>query len=386
MSRLFARPGFNSSVLALTLPLLLALPDMAAAQAGPVSQGQRATAQQVSQAGVPLAELAAGAPDSYLVKKGDTLWEVSKLFLTSPWRWPELWGMNLEQIRNPHLIYPGQLLVLVKNGNTARLALGRTISGNAPPQEGRLSPRVRSEPLQNDAISSVPMHLIGPFLNEAVVFETDALNQAPRIVATQEGRVLSSRGETVYVRGDVSAARTWQVFREPTPLIDPETGMVLGFEARHVGTADLLAEGSENGEQITPSTFRIIQLRAEAGTGDRLAPLPARDVSPFAPHSPSQPIGGRIVSVYGDGLNAGQNQIVAINRGQRDGLERGHVLALWRAGTLRPDPTSPERPMMTLPDERHGTLFVFKVFERMSYALILSVQDPVKAGDRFSQP
>lgn len=373
-----------SSPVALSLAALFASP--ALATDFPISAGQRATAQQVSQAGVPLSELAPDAPDSYTVKKGDTLWDISKLFLKSPWRWPELWGMNLDQIRNPHLIYPGQMLFLDKSGGRARLSLARPVEG----PNDRLSPRIRSEPMIGDAISSVPMHLIGPFLNDAVVFETDALNQAPRIVATQEGRVMLSRGETAYVRGDVSGARLWQLFRQPRPLTDIETGEILGYEARHVGSAELVAKPDESrplaAGEVSPATFQITQLREEAGVGDRLAPLPAKDFNPFAPHSPRNNIAGHIISVYGDSLNAGQNQIVTLNRGLRDGMERGHMLALWRAGTRRTDPTDPNGAMLVLPDERHGLLFVFRVFERVSYALILNVKDPVRSGDRFTQP
>ena len=158
----------------------------------PVLPQWRDTAQRVAQAGVPLEELAPNAPDSYTVQRGDTLWGISSIFLKSPWRWPELWGMNLDQIRNPHLIYPGQLLVLEKLNGRARLALGRSdIPGTV-----RLSPRVRSETLDNGAIAAIPLHLIGPFLAEAQVFETNQLDKAPRVVATQEGRVMVSRGET----------------------------------------------------------------------------------------------------------------------------------------------------------------------------------------------
>jgi hypothetical protein len=166
---------------------------------------------------------------------------------------------------------------------------------------------------------------------------------------------------------------------------------VLGFEARFVGTAEKVREGEvralpDGKAELVPSTILVTHLREEVNVGDRLAPTPSRDVEPFAPHAPGAPIAGRIISVYGDGLNAGQNQIVSLNRGARDGMERGHVLALWRAGTQRVDNTDPARPLIRLPDERHGLLFVFRVFERVSYALILQVQDPVTAGDRFTQP
>jgi hypothetical protein len=352
----------------------------------PITPGQRSTAQQVAQSGVPLSELAPNAPDSYTIKRGDTLWDISKLFLKSPWRWPELWGMNLDQIRNPHLIYPGQILYLDKTGGRARLSLARPIDTT-----DKLSPRVRAETLASDAISAVPMHLIGPFLNDAIVLDSNSLSTAPRVVATQEGRVLVSRGETAYVRGDMSAARSWQIFREPRPLVDPTTREVLGFEARYVGAADFVRPGEtrvgpDGRQEIVPATINVTALREEVNIDDRLAPMPSRDFEAFAPHSPTGPMAGQIIAVYGDSLNAGQNQIVSINKGARDGIERGHVMAVWRAGTSRVDTTDPSRPVIRLPDERHGLMFVFRVFERVSYALILQVQDPVQAGDRFTQP
>src|SRR5204863_4093391 len=155
----------------------------------PITEQQRGTAQKVAEAGVPLSELAPNAPDSYTVKRGDTLWDISKIFLRSPWRWPELWGMNLDEIRNPHLIYPGQVLFLDKTGDRARLRLAQPADSGTTGTV-RLSPRVRSSALDNDAIPSIPFNLIEPFLNEAVIFETNELASAPRIVATQEGHVL----------------------------------------------------------------------------------------------------------------------------------------------------------------------------------------------------
>jgi len=375
------------STIAAAVALAAGLAGQAHAQKYPITPGQRSTAQQVASQGVPLEELSPNAPDMYTVKKGDTLWDISALYLKRPWRWPELWGMNLEQIRNPHLIYPGQVLYLDKSNGRARLTTARPVGGTE-----KLSPRVREEPLENSAIASVPMELIGPFLNEAVVFNSNELELAPRVVATQEGRVMLSRGETAYVRGDVSQARSWDLFREPKPLVDPETQQVLGYEARYVGAADLVRAGEENAQgadgkaAIVPSSFKIIDLREEAMIGDRLTPAVARDYESFAPHAPSAPVDGHIISVYGDGLNGGQNQIVSLNRGSADGMERGHVLALWHAGAETVDSTSDDRARLKLPDERIGNLFVFRVFDRVSYALILQAQDPVKAGDRFTQP
>ena len=359
----------------------------------PITPQQRATAQQVAQAGVPLSELAPNAPESHTVQRGDTLWGISSLFLKSPWRWPELWGMNLDQIRNPHLIYPGQMLVLEKVDGRARLRLGQAASG-VPENTVKLSPRVRSELLDNGAIASIPLNLIGPFLNEAVVFDTNELATAPRIVATQEGRVMASRGETAYVRGDLGGARDFRLFRELKPLLDPITREVLGYEGRYVGTAERVRDGSEargteargDGVAVVPATFTVTNASLEAIVGDRLSPVPQQDLVAYVPRAPAAPVEGRIVSIYGDGLRAGQNQVVALNRGKRDGMERGHVLALWRAGANAVDTTSAQRTPMRLPDERHGLLFVFRVFDRVSYALIFSVRDPVRAGDRFTQP
>ncbi len=355
----------------------------------PITPAQRATAQQVAGAGVPLSALADNAPASHTVQRGDTLWAIASLFLKSPWRWPELWGMNLQDIRNPHLIYPGQVLVLVKDGDRARLVMGGgTADGQAPTNTVKLSPRVRSELLENGAIASIPLQLIGPFLNEAVVLSQDQLAAAPRIVATQEGRLQVSRGELAYVRGDLAGARSFSLFRQSKPLRDPLSNEVLGYEAGYIGTADFLrADGKSpvNGLPV-PATFVMTSARQEAGVGDRLSPVPPRDFSAYVPHPPAKPIDGQVVSVYGEALTAGQNQIVAINRGSQDGLERGHVLALWRAGAPGSDRTGDKPQPIQLPDERSGLLFVFRVFDRVSYALIVSAFDPIRPGDRFSEP
>ena len=374
---------------ALLLMTLGATPAAAAEPNFPITPNQRATAQQVAQAGIALSELADNAPDSHTVQRGDTLWAISGLFLKQPWRWPELWGMNLEQIRNPHLIYPGQVLVLDKSDGRARLRLARSGDGQ-PGGTVRLSPRVRSELLVNGAIAAIPLNLIGPFLTEAAVFSSNELAAAPRIVATQEGRVMVSRGETAYVRGDLGGARDFRLFRELTPLLDPDTREVLGYEGRFVGTAEFTRAGVEAvGEKgaVVPATFMVTSTRLEAGVGDRLSPMPQQEMAAYVPRPPDQPVAGRIISIYGDGLRAGQNQVVSINRGKADGVERGHVLALWRAGKTAVDTTQGDRrTVLQLPDERHGLLFVFRVFDRVSYALILNVSDPVVPGDRFTQP
>lgn len=357
----------------------------------PITPEQRRMANQVAEAGVPLSDLAPDAPDQYTVKTGDTLWDISKLFLKTPWRWPELWGMNRAQILNPHLIYPGQVLLLVKRDGRARLELAHSTEGSTAGNAVKLHPQMRISALDNSPIAAIPLHLIQPFLTDTVVFDTDSLASAPRIVAAQEGRVVLGQGDLAYARGDFGGVTEFRIFRTAKPLRDPGTGEVLAYEAPYVGRAELTRPASEqadgNGKPLpVPATLLIRQVREEVGIGDRLAPAPPFNPEAYVPHAPIHDISGQIVSVYGAALNAGQNQIVSLNRGTRDGLERGNVLALWHQGDRITDRTGERAQEIKLPDERHGVLFVFQVYERVSYALIISVKEPVSAGDRFTQP
>jgi hypothetical protein len=381
------RPAVALNCTALALAVLVTAP-AAHAATYPITPAQRSTAQQVASKGVPLSELAPNAPDSYTVKKGDTLWAISKVFLKSPWRWPELWGMNLDQIRNPHLIYPGQLLVLEKIDGMARLKLGQSIGDGGTV---KLSPSIRSDSSESGAIASVPMNLIAPFLNDALVFETNEMLSAPRIAATQEDHVVLGRGDLAYVLGDVGKTRSWQIFRAPKALVDPETKQVIGYEARYVGSAEHVADGetrpgAQAGKFEVPSTFRITSTREDAGVGDRLAPATVRDFAPFVPHSPPAGMTGTVISLYGDALSAASNQIVAINRGSQDGIERGNVLGLWHEGGVKQDASVERGVKLKIPDRRIGTLFVFRVFNRVSYALVLDATEPTVPGDRLSAP
>src|SRR6195952_967933 len=260
-----AQPAAALNCAALALAMLAAVP--AVTQAYPITPTQRGTAEQVASKGVPLSELAENAPDTYTVKPGDTLWHISGMFLKSPWRCPELWGMNLEQIHNPHLIYPGQLLVLEKIDGMARLKLGSTVGGVG--DTIKLSPTIRSESSENGAIGSIPMNLIAPFLTDAMIFDANQLASAPRIVAAQEGHVILGRGDTAYVLGDLGNTRSWQIFRAPKALVDPDTKEVLGYEARYVGSAERKQDGevrpgAETGGLSVPSAFLITSNREDA--------------------------------------------------------------------------------------------------------------------------
>lgn len=389
------------------LALLAALAGAPAlAQNLPITQGQKATAEQVAQAGVPLTEIAPNAPDSYTVKAGDTLWAISGMFLRSAWRWPELWGMNLNDIKNPHRIYPGQKLFLErKNG---RATLRTTASGggaDAPPTETvRVSPRTRYEPLHSGALPTIQAHLIEPFLAEPVIVDAAGLENAPRIVAAMDGRVLLTRGDRAYARGQTGTPlldapgkqQEFRIFRSATPLRDPSSGEILGYEAQYVGKALLVrsestqttknTDGTERTEVI-PATIDIVSAKEEMRVGDRLLPEPPREMISYAPRAPVGAVDGRIVSVYGSAVvNAAQNQVVTINKGSRDGIERGHVLAIQKYGERMTDKTDANKAMMKLPDERNGLLMVFRTFDRLSYALVLDISDGVKVGDRLINP
>jgi LysM repeat protein len=391
------------AALAATAALFFATGNSAWAQHVTTPQ-QKATAERVAAAGVPIAELAPNAPDQYTIKRGDTLWSISRIFLKSPWRWPELWGMNLNDIRNPHLIYPGQVLYLLKADGRARLSL--TQGGSGTPGVVKVSPRTRYESLADSAIPAIDTRFLEPFLAEPLLLDEDTLNSAPRIVATQEGRVLLTRGDRAYARSNAGKAlstaknepQEFRVFRNSRPLRDPVSQAVLGYEAEFVGTAELIRPEStatstdKEGKTLTevvPATIDIVTSKSEMRSGDRLVPEPPREFVTYVPRAPEQKTDARVVAVYGSTVQlATQNQVVAINKGAKDGLERGHVLAILTDGRRVADTTQPEgkRDTLKLPDERNGLAMVFKTYQNVSYALILQVEDGVKVGDRMVNP
>ena len=380
----------------------------AQAQNFPITPGQKATAQQVAQAGVPLSELAPNAPDEYTVKRGDTLWAISGVFLNRPWRWPELWGMNLQEVRNPHRIYPGQQLVLEKKDGRALLRLRQAAGGgDGPPTDTvRVSPRTRFETLAASSLPTLQPHLIEPFLAEPIIVNELTLSRAPRIVAASDDRVLITRGDRAYALGakeaplkepDSGRAGDFRVFRNAKPLKDPVTLVVLGYEAQYLGKASLVRgetvrdiEGKNGKSEATviPATLDIVSAKEEMRVGDRLLPEPPRELLSYVPRAPDGPVDGRVVSIYGEALAlAAQNQVVVINKGTADGIESGHVLAILKDGARLVDHTvAGERTPIKLPDERNGLMMVFRPFEKLSYALILEITDGVKIGDRVVNP
>jgi hypothetical protein len=320
------------------------------------------------------------APERYVIVPGDTLWGISTRYTDAPWRWPELWGMNKEQIRNPHLIYPGMVLLLDRASGTLSIA-GDQTAGTV-----KLSPRTRAESLAREQIPSIPPSAIEPFLTRPLVIEPDGLDRAPTIVATQQDRVILAAGNTAYVRGITeSKEETWFVYRRGKPLVDPETDKVLAYEAIYLGTAQLTRPGD-------PATVVLTSAVQEVNAGDKLVAAGRAQAIDYAPHAPDKSINGRVMDIYG-GLGkvgeAGPLQIVSINRGRADGIEIGHVLALYSlGGTVRDTTRGRNDPgaLIQLPDERSGLVFVFRVFDRVSYALIMQLTSPVRPLDVVRTP
>lgn len=345
------------------------------------------------------------APDRYVVVRGDTLWGISERFTDSPWRWPEIWNFNREQIRNPHWIYPGDVIVLDRASGTLSIA-GREGAAGAPGPadsgagaagrgglEGsgtvgtvKLSPRVRAESTAKDAIPSIPANIIEPFLSRPLLVEPDGLDNAPTIIATEDNRVIIEAGNRAYVRGiGDSKEENWFIYRRGKALVDPDTNITLGYEAIYLGTARVTRAGD-------PATVQLTTVTQEVGKGDKLLPAGVPEVPKYAPHAPSIFMQGRIIGVYG-GLGrlgeGGPQSIVTLNRGRADGVEVGHVFALYRPGPVIADASSvtSSRPAtFKLPDERYGLAFVFRIFDRVSYALVMRVTRPVNALDVIQTP
>ena len=356
--------------------------------------------------------LADDAPTMYTVVKGDTLWGISGKFLKEPWRWPEIWNMNREQIKDPHWIYPGDQINLSFDANgKPMLSVGGAGSAGFPGTAGgtvKLSPQVRTDALAF-AIPSIPSKAIGPFLTLPLVIESGALTDAPKIVAAEDGRVIIGAGNTAYAVGlNPNAGTKWQVYRPGKELTDPTTKEILGYEAIYLGEAKVVKFGQS-------STLEILRSTQEINRGDRLTPTVESTLPSYSPHAPDRFVKGAVVSVLGSVGDAAQYSIIAINLGKKGGMEIGHVLATlqrgetvstqddaganseagfrfssllpkWARGDAKKDDATNVSDEVKLPDERNGLIFVFRVFDRVSYGLVMSSRRPVKVGDVIQTP
>ena len=363
----------------LSLGALALLAAGAAAQAPnyPVLDSQRATAQQVAARGVPLSALSPTAPDQYTVVRGDTLWAISGRFLQQPWRWPELWGMNLEQIRNPHLIFPGQVLVLERDGDFARLRLaGASTGANG---DVRLSPTVRSEPL-DQAIFTIPAAVLEPMLARPLIVEPEDLELSGRIFELSESRVLAAAGSRIYARQVEGApGSTWQIYQAIREIRDPDdSSRLLGHEARYLGSARVDQAGD-------PAALTVVQAREEVKRGDRLINVVSPGVGSYVPRSAPVDLEGSVAMIHAPETRdmAGQYSIVVFNRGAADGLEVGHVAQLFRPGRSVVDRTGAAPETVTLPDQVLGEALVYQVADQFAYALVMRATGPLQVQDRF---
>ena len=342
--------------------------------------------------------LAENAPSSYTVVKGDTLWDISGKFLKEPWRWPEIWNLNREQIKDPHWIYPGDIINLSfdANGNP-RLSIANGGANGIPGSTIRLSPGVRVDKFAQ-AIASIRARDIAPFLSLPLVAEEDALINAPKIVAADDGRVIVGPGDKVYVVAMKPEMGTrWQIYRPGKQLRDPDTKEILGYEAIYLGEAKVNKFGES-------STVEVVKATQEINKGDRLTPTTEGTIPSYVPRAPDNDVKGTVISVLGGVAESAQYSVVVINLGKRNGMQVGHVLAGMRAGPTVSTKTDEFRwsslvpefmhksnidklpPTVKLADERNGLLFVFRVFDKVSYALVMSSNRPLKVGDVVQKP
>ncbi|MBI5461508.1 MAG: LysM peptidoglycan-binding domain-containing protein [Gammaproteobacteria bacterium] len=313
-------------------------------------------------------------PDSYVVVKGDTLWDISGRFLRDPWLWPEVWHVN-PQIANPHLIYPGDVITLVYIDGKPQLRIDR---GHP---NVKLSPTAREERLDR-AIPTIPIDAIKQFLTQPLVVGEGELEAAPYVVESADEHIVTGAGDRVYVRGltDTTAGR-YNLYKPGAKLIDPDTNEMLGIQAIYLGDATVQKFGE-------PATLALENTTREVGIGDRLKSISADEIhASFLPHPPTADVKGRILAVLDGVSQIGRYQIVAVSRGTREGMEVGHVLRVQQAGQEVKDKVTPApNDMITLPDEDAGLVMLFRTFEKVSYGLVMEATRPIHVNDYITTP
>jgi LysM repeat protein len=346
----------------------------AAVEGGP----SRVESSEEPRKGIPLAD---NAPDSYVVKRGDTLWAISKVFLRDPWYWPEIWQVN-PQIQNPHLIYPGDTLRLVFIDGRPQILLQRG-------DTARVEPRVRSQPLET-AITTIPYATVAAFMSKPSVLDRDQIKHAPYLLATRDLHVVMSEGDTLYARGFTSPAELgshYNVVRVGEALVDPDDNRVLGYDGIFTGSGHVTRQGD-------PTTLIMTESTQESRAGDKLIPGGVEVPLDFTPSPPRAKTNGRIISVSHGVTIIGQYEVVVVNRGARDGLAPGNVLGVFDTGPIVLDTDKKGffnldklgAKKVALPSERTGTFMVFKTFDNISYGLIMEATNLIRVGDKVQNP
>ena len=321
-------------------------------------------------------ELAPNAPERYTVVRGDTLWDISGKYLKSPWRWPELWRMNKEDIRNPHLIYPGQVLVLEYDvDGKPRLR----IEGGGGTRDVKVEPKVYVDP-HRKAIATIPYDLIRPYLERPLVMDKDALDSLPRIISAENDRIALGAGDKIFATGIIGGGkRIWHSYREGRPLREKGSRDLLGYEAIYTGSARLIVEGE-------PATLQLTHSAQEVSRGDRLIAEVEPTIISYVPRAPDKVIRGEVLTIYGTVGHAGRYSVISFSRGARDGVEVGHVFNLLTAARNVDERFNGIKRTYVTPEQQTGLIFVFQVFDRVSYALIMTSDDPIRIGDIVASP
>ena len=366
-----------------TAPAAAPAPELTATEAAIRAEEQSGSKSESAPA--PTAEaIKPSAPAQYTVKRGDTLWGISNVFLKNPWEWPEIWYEN-PKVQNPHRIYPGDVLVLAYDkGGHPQISIG---------QEGvlHLNPALRSSPL-DDAIPTIPYAAIAAFLSRPALMSRDEIKHAPYVLAFPDEHQAAGDDNVVYARGlaSASAGTRYSVMHIGDPIVDPESGKTLGYEGTYTATAVV---------QTPASVTRTVLVDAARETlrGDCMVPDVSAAPMSFTPRAPDRKVHGQIIDVVDAETLIGQYDIVAINRGARDGVGPGTVLAIDVAGDVVPDRgpasyDSTDRNLLglaksvKLPNERAGTLLVFKSYDDMSFGLVVGASSPMRVADVVRNP
>jgi hypothetical protein len=349
------------------------------------------------------ADIRDNAPDRHIVVKGDTLWDISATFFKDPWKWQKIWGLNKDTIKNPHWIYPGDVVLLDRASGTLHIgdtlqpppsanstadnisgdvAVTSNIPVSAPNNIGviKLSPHVRELSSNHDAIPLIPLSAIAPFLTNPLVVDDVNISSFPTLIGAYEHRTLLGTHDLAYVSNMPKDKGTqWQVYRLGKTFVDPVSEEVLGHEVVYLGDATV--------EKFAPvSELRITKVVAEISKGDYFTQTVQEFTSNFEPHAPSTDIVTKVISIYGGVNQAGQNAIITLNKGKRDGVENGHVLALYQKGELLKGRSLFKSDDINLPNVRYGLIFVFRTFQKVSYALVLQTRLPVQLLDTAQTP